>query len=314
MEKRYDLLTSGYVSMDRMLKIKTPARVGFTSIIENRSNTGIFYGGCSVNVAYAMCRLGLCAMPVIRVGSDYESSGFKAYLQQGNVPTDAIGLVEGEVTSACYLVQDRDGEHITLFYPGSMDAKYARPMEDRFFAGARMGLITVGARPDNEEFFRRCKQHGVPLAFGMKGDFDAFPEDFLRELLYYCEILFTNESERATIERLLGIDLQQLLADGNARTIVTTLGKKGSRYYHKTGSGIEEGHVPICDHGPPVDATGSGDAYISGFLYGVLQGEDVQACAKLGTVLSSFVIEQEGCCTGAPTLDALMERAAQFRY
>ena len=32
----------------------------------------------------------------------------------------------------------------------------------------------------------------------------------------------------------------------------------------------------------------------------------------LGTVLSSFVIEQEGCCTGAPTQEQLLERYEQF--
>ena len=32
----------------------------------------------------------------------------------------------------------------------------------------------------------------------------------------------------------------------------------------------------------------------------------------LGTVLSSFVIEQEGCCAGAPTEEQLLERFEQF--
>ena len=49
---KIDVLTSGYVSMDHIIKINTPAKVGFTSIVSNRSNTEIFYGGCSVNIAY----------------------------------------------------------------------------------------------------------------------------------------------------------------------------------------------------------------------------------------------------------------------
>ena len=49
-----DVLTSGYVSMDHIIKIDTPARVGFTSLVTNKSNAQIFYGGCSVNIAYAL--------------------------------------------------------------------------------------------------------------------------------------------------------------------------------------------------------------------------------------------------------------------
>ena len=82
MEKVYDVLTSGYVSMDHMLKIQTPARVGYTSIITNRTNTKINYGGCGVNIACDLSRLGMKAMPMIRVGDDYEQIGFAAFLKE----------------------------------------------------------------------------------------------------------------------------------------------------------------------------------------------------------------------------------------
>ena len=34
---QYDVITSGYVSMDRIIKLKTPARVGFTSLVDRKS-------------------------------------------------------------------------------------------------------------------------------------------------------------------------------------------------------------------------------------------------------------------------------------
>ena len=74
---QYDVITSGYVSMDRIIKLKTPARVGFTSLVENRTSADIRYGGCSVNISYDLCRLGIRSLPVMRVGDDYEQIGFK---------------------------------------------------------------------------------------------------------------------------------------------------------------------------------------------------------------------------------------------
>ncbi len=306
--KRFDLLTSGYVSMDHMLKIKTPASVGYTSIISNADNTRVYYGGCSVNIAYALCRLGLCAMPLLRVGHDYEAIGFKGFLEEHGIPTDAIVQLPEDITSVCYLVQDNEGQHITLFYPGAMDGKYAKPLEDRFFEQAGMGIITVGARQDNEVFFAQCKKHGVPLAFGMKGDMDAFPADFLREALSYSRLIFCNETERRAIENLLGIRMTDLLEQGKAEAIVITMGERGSRYYTKEG----EGQVPIYRGAVVEDTTGSGDAYISGFLYGRIKGRPVRECAMLGTVLASFAVEKIGCCTGLPEEEALLARYRRY--
>jgi adenosine kinase len=311
-EKLWDIVISGYVSMDHILKIRTPAQVGFSSLISNKSNTRIYYGGCPVNISYALCRLGIRAIPLLRVGNDYESTGFRSFLEQGRVPTAGICLVEGEATSVCYLIQDNDGQHITLFYPGSMDGKYARPIDESFFRASGMGLLTVGAYEDNREFFAGIKRNHLPLAFGMKSDRSAFPTDFLREVLYYSSIVFTNEDERKEIEKTFHIELTDLLTKGNVEILITTLGKRGSRYYYKNKGQIKSAELPICDCGPPVDTAGSGDAYIAGFLYGYWKGLPVRECALLGTVLSSFVIEQEGCCTGLPWEDALLKRRDWF--
>lgn len=307
--KRYDLLTSGYPSMDRMLKIRTPAKVGYTSLISNADNTQVFYGGCSVNISYALCRLGLTSMPILRVGRDYEEIGFRAFLEEGGIPTEAVEQLPEDITSVCYLVQDNEGQHITLFYPGAMDEKYARRAQDAFFENAGMGLMTVGSRRDNELFFEQCRRHNVPLAFGMKGDLDAFPADFLREVLWYCRLVFTNETERRAIENLLGIRITELLERGQAEAVITTQGDQGSRYFTREGTGT----LPIYQGAVVEDTTGSGDAYISGYLYGHLRGRPVRECAMLGTVLASFAIEKVGCCTGLPREGALLSRYAAYQ-
>lgn len=311
--KKYHVVTSGYVSMDRIIKIKTPANVGFTSIVENRNNTEIQYGGCSVNIAHNLCRLGLNALPIMRAGGDYEQIGFKSFLENANIPTDALDVLNDEITSQCYLIQDNQGQHITLFYPGAMDGKFAKLMPSDWFSSSQMGIITVGAREDNEYFFQSCKQNNLPLVLSMKGDMDAFPTEFLLELLAYSQIIFTNEVERSTIENLTGKSLLELLDTGSAKVIVTTLGSEGSRCYTKNAQGkLQEEYIPICNYGTALDTTGCGDGYVSGFMYGYLGGKSPRECAMLGTVHSSFIIEKEGCCTGAPTASQLEQRYQIF--
>lgn len=308
-----DVLTSGYVSMDHIIKIDTPAKVGFTSLVTNKSNAQIFYGGCSVNIAYALCRLGMCAKPVLRVGGDYESNGFKKFLEEGNVPLDGITELPEEATSVCYLIQDSNNDHITIFYPGAMDGKYAQPLKDELFADTRLGVITVASRQDNEEFFEKCRKHHVPVVFGMKDDFDAFPEEFLKRLLTGSKIIFTNEVERDIIEKIYGLkDITKLFRIGEVDIIVTTLGKEGSLCYIREGDTVRQEKIGVCKVDNVVDATGSGDAYMAGFIYGYLNGYQPEECCKLGGTLSYFVLQAEGCLTNCPTEEQLLEKVKTF--
>lgn len=311
---QFEVLTSGYVSMDHIIKIASPATIGCTSLVTNKNNVQIYYGGCSVNIAYGLNRLGINTLPVLRVGGDYEANGFKQFLEAGNVPLEGIRVIEEEATSVCYLLQDNNNDHITIFYPGAMDSKYAAPVDGSLFEGARLGVITVAAREDNEEFYRQCMEHEVPVVFGMKDDFDAFPEAFLKTLLTGSKIIFTNEVEREMIEKIYGFpDITRLFEIGNADVIVTTMGKDGSICYERTPEGICTRKIGICEAEHIVDATGSGDAYMAGFLYGYLSGMESVECCRLGSVLSWFVLQAEGCCTNLPGEEQFLEKYREIR-
>jgi adenosine kinase len=310
---KYDVLTSGYVSLDRIIRVKTPLKTGFTSLIENKDNAKINYGGCPVNIAYLLSRLGVNALPLIRVGGDYRETGLYGFLMEGGICADAIKVIPDEATSNCYLIADSENNHITVFYPGAMDEKYSTPMSDELFKNTGMGVLTVGPHKDNIEFFLKCKKYGVPLVFGMKCDFEAFPEDFFSEVLLESRIIFSNEAERGEIESMMGLDsITDLFERGKTETIVTTLGKKGSSYYHKAGSEIETGHIPAAEFGEVVDTTGSGDAFMAGFIYGYLKKKSIEECCGMGSVLASFIIEKVGCLTNAPSKTEFIMRYEQF--
>ena len=312
--KKFDVVTSGYVSLDRIINVLTPLKVGFTSLVENCDNSRIYYGGCSVNIAYELAKLGLRAVPYIRVGEDYKETGLCDFLQSVNVCTEAIEVVPHEATSNCYMLEDPDKNHVTVYYPGAMDGKYAREMKDEFFEQTKLGVITVGSYPDNREFFNKCKKHDVPLIFGMKSDFDAFPENFLKEILEYSKIIFMNQTERETIEQLYHMtSITDLFKTGQAEIIIVTLGKRGSICYLKQGNDFKATEIRTAHCTHVVDTTGSGDSYMAGFLYGYLKGYDSVECCNLGSILASFIVEKMGCCTNAPTEEQLNARYKEFK-
>lgn len=305
----YDIVTSGYISMDRIIKVERPLCPGYTSIISNSDNTRVYYGGCPINISYLLGKMGLSPLPVIRVGEDRDTEEFIKYLKAAGVKLDAVDVIKNEASSNCYIVSDKDNNHVTIFYPGAMDSKYSREMDDKFFSDSKLGVLTVGSYKDNMEFFNKCKKHNLSLVFGTKLDFDAFPEDFLREVLLSSKIIFSNESEAEDIKQVLNIShITELLSIGAAEIIVTTLGEKGSIYYKKNGCNFESGEIKPFKVDQVVDATGAGDAYIAGFLYGYLNNKSIREACFMGSVMSSFIIERVGCTTNAPEPEAFFKR------
>ncbi|HLQ46234.1 MAG TPA: PfkB family carbohydrate kinase, partial [Planctomycetaceae bacterium] len=47
-----------------------------------------------------------------------------------------------------------------------------------------------------------------------------------------------------------------------------------------------------------VDGTGSGDAFVAGYVYGLLRGADTQHCVRLGSALGASCVRATGATTG----------------
>ena len=57
-----------------------------------------------------------------------------------------------------------------------------------------------------------------------------------------------------------------------------------------------------------VDVTGAGDAFATGFLYGLLKGKRFNECGCLGDIVARFSLTKLGAREGSPTLIELTQR------
>jgi len=306
----YDLITSGYCSLDRIVKTKTYPKVGKTAIIANSNHAKIYYGGCNVNVSVSLARLKLKAAPILRVGEDYESTGFKNYLDTNKVVLEATKKLENVSTSATYLVETPDNQHITLFYPGAMDNSLFSPYFDQWFEDTKCALMTVASLNDNTEFLKKVKKFKLPLFLGMKMDSDAFPKSFLKECLDSVEVLFTNETEAGCIADIYDVKSCEELINSlpKIKIIIITKGKFGSSAIYKEKNEFKYESVGIVKANKVVDTVGSGDAFIAGYIYGYLNNKSIRESMELGATLASFVIEGLGSTTNSPIETDLINR------
>ncbi|KAK7351707.1 hypothetical protein VNO77_11349 [Canavalia gladiata] len=107
------------------------------------------------------------------------------------------------------------------------------------------------------------------------------------------DLCFANEDEAA--ELLRGeqnadpIAAVEFLAK-YCQWAVVTLGPKGCVAKH----GKEMIHVPAIGEAKATDATGAGDLFASGFLYGVIKGLSLEECCKVGACSGGSVIRSLG--------------------
>ena len=87
-------------------------------------------------------------------------------------------------------------------------------------------------------------------------------------------------------------------------TIVVTRGEQGSVLLHEG----DRQEIPAVGADQVVDPTGCGDAYRAGFLFGFRRELSLETCVRLGSLMGSLMVEQEGTQSLSLNLDAFRAR------
>ncbi|HCO82273.1 MAG TPA: 5-dehydro-2-deoxygluconokinase, partial [Arenibacter sp.] len=96
--------------------------------------------------------------------------------------------------------------------------------------------------------------------------------------------------------------ISQLLSSG-IETLIVKRGEKGASIYQKDGSREDVPGFPVT----VLNVLGAGDAFASGFLYGVLQGWDLKKACRMGNASGAQVVTKKGCANFMPTLEESMD-------
>lgn len=127
----------------------------------------------------------------------------------------------------------------------------------------------------------------------------------LEKLLPACDYLFGNETEAQAYAEAVGWDTKDVEFIATRLSLVPMKGNKGPRKVVITQGpdptivackGIVTKYpVMKLSKEQLVDTNGAGDAFVGGFLAGLVKGKDVEACCKAGTYSASVVIQHSGC-------------------
>ncbi|WP_313690790.1 carbohydrate kinase family protein [Halorarum halobium] len=248
------VLCAGHVNWDVTLRVdRLPAPDGEVTI-EQHHQAG---GGSAANVAVNLEGLDHEASLFGSVGSDESGVLAGRELAEAGVETHLVESA-GE-TAVKYLVVDGGGEVMMLSNQGANEAYRASDLPD---GALDVDLLHLTNQPPAvaAELARRGRTAGVEVSFSPGR---RFADRDFSGTLPLADLLFLNEREATALVNGAGMDAVRADAD-----LVITRGADGADLRRDGRTVSHDGY-----HIDPLDTTGAGDAFASGFLAARAEGE-----------------------------------------
>jgi len=265
------------------------------SLVNSRTEMS---GGSAANTAYGLASLGGKAGFIGKISADRLGDSFSRDLDSVGVKFFPGVTCETEDTGRCLIVVTPDGNRTMNTFLGAASLLDAADISKTAVQSAAVVFLEgyLFDKDAAKEAFRTAAEYahaaGRKVALTLSDSFcvDRHRADFLALVKNDIDILFSNEDELKALYQVDSINdgLHQLR--DNCEFAAVTRNEHGSVV-------IDGDEVVIIDAEPVesvVDATGAGDMYAAGFIYGFVRGKPIEQCGKIGSIVASEVITHMG--------------------
>jgi ribokinase len=308
----------GALNMDHVLRVERILTDGETVVDETLSSPG----GSAANTIYGLAKLGVPAGFIGAIGDDTEGRLMLQDFEQVGVDVAHIRVKPGTRTGSVLCLSDSLGRRSLYVVPGANDRLAADGIDLDYVNQAKILHISSFAGDRQFRVLRELMGRldlSVDVSFTPGALFAARGIEAFQPLLGRTRLLFVNRDE---LWRLTGQDVipgaEACLGRG-CRVVVVTLGKgvvlelAGGTKVNAVAYIKDAEHEYIIEHSTQsiaaeADTTGAGDAFASGFLYGLLNDKGLGVCGRLGDITARFAIGAVGARQGLPTSDQLWQR------
>jgi 5-dehydro-2-deoxygluconokinase len=290
-------------------------------------------GGSSGNVAFGTARLGLRPSMLSRVGDEQLGSFLRSELKRVGCDTSMLVTDPKRLTALVILGRRGDGTFPHIFYRTDPADMAISPDDfDETFIELSWALAITGTHLSQEKpraacakALRAARGAGTktildidyrPVLWGLTGHGEG--ED---RFVASDEVTQSIQPVLGWFDYIVGTEEEIHIAGGSTDTITALRNVRqhsGAVIVLKRGVAgcvIFEGDIPesvedglVC-HGFPVPVSntlGAGDAFMSGFLRGLLRGEDLETCGKWANACGALVVNRDACAPSMPSFDELM--------
>jgi len=253
-------------------------------------------GGSVANTLAGLGNLGLRTAFIGRVHDDALGRFYATSMAAGGTDFVNPPVPGGELpTSRSMIFVSPDGERSMNTYLGISSELGPQDVSDAV-AGATAYLFLEGYlydKPKGKEAFERaarlCQQAGGKAGIALSDPFcvDRHRDDF-RRLVKDLDYVIGNEHEWSSLYQT---DLESALKQAAADAGVVVCTRSGDEVILMRGE--ERAVVPVR-RVVPVDATGAGDLFAAGFIYGMASGQSLATAGRMGCTAAAEVISHFG--------------------
>jgi len=277
-------------------------------------NMGIGVGGCAANSGLSLVKLGVDVAVMGKVGRDGFGSFVASEIEAAGADVSGIGFDDEVGTSATMVMIDSGGERTFIHCigasatvrPGELDMDLICSAKIFDFAGA---LVMPGF--DGEpaaSVLAAAQDAGVITCMDTVWDATGRWMELLAPCLPHVDYFLPSMSEAVEITgETEPSKVAQVLLDSGVGTVALKLGEEGCY----VRSADLELRIPAYLV-EAVDGTGSGDAFVAGFIQGLLKGWDLEDTAHFASAVGALCVTGIGTTAGvrdfAGTIDFLVER------
>lgn len=274
------------------------AAIGDNCIDYYDSMNESYPGGNPVNVAVYIKRLGGESSYTGAVGTDDFGEIMVNAIKDKGVDTSHIQILDGK--TAVTHVKIVKGDRVFGEYEEGVLSEFKLRDEDITFI-KKHDLAVTGIWGMIENELPQISSE-IPVAFDFA---NKFASSILEQVIPYVTYAFFSFDEESRNDfdlkyQELGLERKENRMDElyefmkavkkkGPKVVITTLGKDGSVCY----DGCSWYRFGIIDC-KVVDTMGAGDSFIAGFLYGMLQGMEIQKAMEFGARNSAVTLEYQG--------------------
>jgi sulfofructose kinase len=290
--KPFDAVGFGLNAVDHLIVVpEYPAFDTKMRLLAHKQSAG----GQTATAMVALQRLGFKTAYAGRFGSDPEGQFGLSTLREEGVNIDDVEIVEGAFTQIAFITIDvRSGERTIVWDRDDRLAYRAEEAPVEF--GSRGRVLHLDAHDPLAciPVAKRARASGTIISADIDNLYDG-----QHELLPLIDIMIGSKEFPG---RVTGIaDERKALVELKSRfgcaLVGMTTGASGAVVYCN-GEFIESPGFEAP--GGCRDTTGAGDAFRGGFLYGLLNGENIETSMKFGNAVAAIKCSALGARTSLP--------------
>jgi sugar/nucleoside kinase (ribokinase family) len=263
-------------------------------------------GGCAINAATALARLGLPVEVIGKVGTDQFGDFLMAELQERNIGTRAVTRHPTIGTSATMVMVEEDGERRFVHYIGAnaelrlgdIDLQMFEQIAILHVAGSLV-LPGMDGEP-TAHLLKAARAAGITTFLDTVWDDTGGWLKTLKPCLAYIDYFIPSLPEAQAITGEEDPEhVAQILIGAGVGTVGLKMGEQGCLVVVNSGETIRHPAFQV----DVIDATGAGDAFTAGFIAGIYMGWELLDTIRLANATGALSVTGLGASGGVTTLE-----------